>query len=132
MENIIVLTNNNQYIDLISIYINSLTPLQFLTFSYTSTRILKLYTQSEEEICNGTVIVKNNKIDFNQSFNKVENTNYSSAIITDQTFINNLINIYEQFKINMLQTTIDINGVSYNSNSYISINDKNYYVLNKI
>ena len=132
MSSIILLSNNSDNTDIIATYINYLTPLQNMTFSYTATRILELYKENDEEICKGTVNLKNIKIEYNPDFYKIEKTNYSSAIITDQTFINNLMFFYDEFKVDMLETTINIEGITYNSNSYISINEVNYYILNQM
>jgi hypothetical protein len=131
MSSIILLSNNSDNTDIIATFINYLTPLQNMTFSYTATRILELYKENDEEICKGTVNLKNIKIEYNPDFYKTEKTNYSSAIITDQTFINNLMFFYDEFKVDMLETTINIEGITYNSNSYISINEVNYYILNQ-
>ena len=131
MSSIILLSNNSDNRDIIATFINYLAPLQNMTFSYTATRILELYKENDEEICKGTVNLKNIKIEYNPDFYKTEKTNYSSAIITDQTFINNLMFFYDEFKIDMLETTINIEGITYNSNSYISINEVNYYILNQ-
>jgi hypothetical protein len=132
MSSIILLTNNSENIDIIANFIDYLSPLQNLTFSYKSTRLLDLYTDNNEEMCKGDLKLHNFKIDVYSEFNKTENCNYSSAIITDHTFINNLMLFYDEFKIDMLETTININGITYNSNSYISINNINYYILNQI
>ena len=132
MSSIILLTNNSENIDIIANFIDYLSPLQNLTFSYKSIRLLDLYTDNNEEICKGDLKLHNFKIDVYSEFNKTENCNYSSAIITDKTFINNLMLFYDEFKIDMLETTINISGITYNSNSYISINNINYYILNQI
>ena len=42
MSSIILLSNNSDNRDIIATFINYLTPLQNMTFSYTATRILEL------------------------------------------------------------------------------------------
>jgi hypothetical protein len=52
-----------------------------------------------------------------------------SAIVTDQTFINNLTYFINMFSVYIDLTTVNIEGTSYVCNSYISLSGKKYYIL---
>lgn len=131
MSSTILLTNSNET-NLISSFLDMLTPLQTLTNTYYVTRILYLSTIDNIEICSGSVKLKNKYIDYNPEFSKTENMNYSSAIITDQTFIDTILYFLPDFNIPILDTTITINSIKYFCNKSLKINEKYYYVLEQI
>jgi hypothetical protein len=132
MTNTILLTNNNETLNLIAYFLDNLTPLQTLTNTYYVTRILDLSSIDNIEICSGLVKLKNKYIDYNPEFSKTENTNYSSAIITDHTFVNNILYFLPDFNIPILDTNVIVGSVKYFCNKSIQINEKYYYVLEQI
>ncbi len=132
MSSTILLTNNNTNINLIQYFIESLTTLQILTQSYKVSRTLELYTNDNIEICKGTVKLNNIHIVHNPIFEKIENINYSTAIITDPDFINNMLYFINNFSKTILDTIIIINDVKYSCNKYIELGGKNYYILSQM
>lgn len=132
MSNIILLTNNQDNINLINVFLDDLTPLQTLTHSYKIIRILELSINDNIETCKGIVKLSNIHIEYKPEFTKIENMNYTSSIITDTEFINNLLFFVNDYSNEILDTTIIINNISYKCNKFIDIADKNYYILEQI
>jgi hypothetical protein len=130
--NTILLTNNNNNINFINFFIDSLTTLQILTQSYSITRTLELSIVDSIEKCRGIVTVNNIHFNHHQTFEKIENIEFLSAIIRDETFINNLLLLQNDFSSSILDTTIIVNDITYKCNKYIEIADKNYYILNQM
>jgi hypothetical protein len=132
MSSTILLTNNSDNYNLIQYFIESLTTLQILTQSYKVSRTLELFTIDNIEISKGTVKLNNIHFVHNPIFEKVENINYSTAIITDTDFINNILYFANNFSKSILESIIIINGQQYNCNKFVELGSKNYYILNQI
>jgi hypothetical protein len=128
----ILLTNNNNNINFIEYFLDSLTTLQILTNSYTINRTLQLSVIDNIESCHGIVKLSNVHINHTPVFEKVENIEFISAIIKDQTFINNLLLFQNDYSNTILDTEVIINNDRYHCNKYIEIADKKYYILNQI
>jgi hypothetical protein len=63
---------------------------------------------------------------------KNDNIDYSSAIVKDQTFVNNLLYFQNDYSIPLLEIKIKIDNTFFICNKYIEISDKNYYILNQM
>jgi hypothetical protein len=132
MNQTILLTNNNDDINLVNTFVTYLTSLQDSTNSFKVSRELELLTIDDIETCNGIVSLSNIYFEYNPIFEKKEAMNYSSAIIKDETYINNLLFFENDFSKSILDITITVDNIKYNSNKFIEIGTKNHYILNKI
>jgi hypothetical protein len=70
MSSTILLTNNNQEINLIDTFIESLTPLQSLTNSFNILRTLELSTINDIQTCKSSVLLSNKYYEYNPQFEK--------------------------------------------------------------
>lgn len=120
-----LLTLNNQNIDLVHHYID-----EILSRIYTQSPAIKtLYLTLE----NGVENIKGVVVKDGTTYTKEDNRNFSSAIVSDATFINNsiyFINLYAD----IIQEEIK---VIYNSNTYsikksLVIGNKRFYVLENL
>ena len=132
MSSTILLTNNNQEINLIDTFIESLTPLQSLTNSFNILRTLELSTINDIQTCKSSVLLSNKYYEYNPQFEKNDNIDYSSAIVKDQTFVNNLLYFQNDYSIPLLEIKIKIDNTFFICNKYIEISDKNYYILSQM
>jgi hypothetical protein len=119
----LLLTNNINNIDLIDYFVNNVT-MPYPTFpDQQVSRTLNLFTENGFDKCKG-VVVRNET-----TFTKEETRDYKSAMVTDQTFINNLTYFINMFSVYIDLTTVNIEGTNYVCNSYISLSGKKYYIL---
>ena len=115
----IYISNNSSNIDLIDYFLNSISYVS----SSNITKSLILKTIDNQENCVGKVIIDDKTI-----YTKSENQCYTCATITDENIVNTL-NIFSSNAIPMSNINISINETSYYCNSFISISNKNYYIL---
>jgi hypothetical protein len=119
----LLLTNNINNIDLIDYFVNNVT-MPMPTFPGQQVdRTLLLYKDNQFDKCKGVVVREGT------TYTKEETREYASAIVTDQTFINNLTYFINMFSVYIDLTTVNIEGTSYVCNSYISLSGKKYYIL---
>jgi hypothetical protein len=119
----LLLTNNINNIDLIDYFVNNVT-MPMPTFpDQQISRTLELYSDNSLDKCKGIVVRDNT------TYTKEETRDYKSAIVTDQTFINNLTYFINMFSVYIQLTNVNIEGTNYVCNSYISLSGKKYYIL---
>ena len=113
------ISNNSSNIDLIDYFLHSISYVSSsnITKSLTFTKI------NNEDNCLGQII-----IDDKTTYTKSENLCYTCCIITDQSLID-ILNIFSSNAIPMSNIYVSIEGVNYYCNSFISISNKNYYIL---
>jgi hypothetical protein len=122
----LLLTNNINNIDLIDYFVNNVT-MPMPTFpDQQISRTLELYSDNSLDKCKGIVVRDNT------TYTKEETRDYKSAIVTDQTFINNLTYFINMFSVYIDLTTVNIEGTNYVCTSYISLSGKKYYILTSV
>jgi hypothetical protein len=121
----LLLTHNSRNINLVDYFIYSNGDYDRVTtdenVNYKSSLILN--KENDVEICKGI-----NKIN-NTEYMKTEIMNYSSGLITDETFINNLNYFLTSYKLSVKPTHIEIEGTKYYTDTRIIINGRAFYVL---
>ena len=117
----IYISNNSSNIDLIDYFLNSIS---YVSSSNVTKSLIFSKNNNTENVL-GTVVVDNKT-----TYVKSENLCYSCCIITDQTLIDTL-NIFSSDVVAMSNIYVSFEGigVNYYCNSFISISNKNYYIL---
>jgi len=112
---------NNNNIDLVDFYVYNIG-----NHHYGDNVVRNLYLSTENSIEKVKGVVTYDGI----VYTKEENRNYTSAIISDSTFINNLL-----YFINLYGMTLDrrlhvhLNGQEYKVQTWITISNERFYIL---
>jgi hypothetical protein len=122
----LLLTNNINNYDLIDYFVNNVTMPFGIRPDETVDRTLILSTVDGLEKCKGVVVREG------VTYTKEETRNYTSALVSDQTFISNLTYFINMFRIDIPLTTVSVDGTNYQCNSYISLSGKPYYILTSV
>jgi hypothetical protein len=122
----LLLTNNINNYDLIDYFVNNATMPLGIRPDEIVDRTLILSTVDGLEKCKGVVITEG------VTYTKEETRNYTSALVSDQTFITNLTYFINMFRIDIPLTTVSVDGTNYQCNSYISLSGKLYYILTSV
>ena len=122
----LLLTNNINNYDLIDYFVNNATMPLGIRPAEIVDRTLILSTVDGLEKCKGVVITEG------VTYTKEETRNYTSALVSDQTFISNLSYFINMFRIDIPLTTVSVDGTNYQCNSYISLSGKLYYILTSV
>jgi hypothetical protein len=117
----LLLSRNSSNLDLVDSFLNSIT--NYYDDNTPITRVLDLTTNNGVETVKGTVTINDTV------FTKTNATNYSSAVVNDQTFINNLSVFISSFQLNIVPLTVNLDGNTYYCNSYITLGPKRFYIL---
>jgi len=122
----LLLTNNINNYDLIDYFVNNVTMPFGIRPDETVDRTLILSTVDGLEKCKGVVVREG------VTYTKEETRNYTSSLVSDQTFITNLTYFINMFRIDIPLTTVSVDGTNYQCNSYISLSGKPYYILTSV
>jgi len=126
---IILLNNTSTNVNIVDTFLNSLNNLG-INFNSTKTYNLTFYLDSSgNQWIEGNLIVTDNGK--STSYKKIQQTNYSTGIITDNTIIQNFNYIISNLIITIDTIQISYNSNTYTCNSYFQINNNKYYILNK-
>jgi hypothetical protein len=117
-----LLQNNSQNIDLIDFYINNNGPR--FGVQQPQQKTLELTVQNSIEKIKGIVLSEG------ILYTKEEARNFSSAIVSDATFINNLIFFINLFA-EQLESPVQVNynSVNYVVKKSINVGNKRFYIL---
>jgi hypothetical protein len=119
-----LLLSNGSGVDLIDYFLNSFQTFDIMNSMNKINRTLILDTVNELQTCTGTVVV-NDSI----TYTKSEQRNYSLSIVSDATFINNLIYFINLYRAPITKVTINYQGTIYVCTSTITINNSRFYIL---
>lgn len=124
MSGIPLLISNTNGIDLIDYFLNSFQVFEIMNSQNKIDKTLTLETVNELQTCTGTVMVNDTT-----TYVKTEQRNYSLAVLSDQTFINNLIYFINLYRSSIPKITINYQGTIYVCTSTITINSSRFYIL---
>jgi hypothetical protein len=119
-----LLLSNASGIDLIDYFLHSFQSFDVMNSMNKVERTLTLDTVSELQTCTGTIVVNNST-----TYTKSEQRNYSLSIVSDQTFINNLIYFINLYRATIPKVTVNYQGTVYICTSTITINSSRFYIL---
>jgi hypothetical protein len=124
MNGIPLLISNGSGIDLIDYFLNSFQVFEIMNSQNKVDKTLTLETINELQTCTGRVVVNDST-----TYVKTEQRNYSLSIVSDQTFINNLLYFINLYRSSIPKITIDYQGTVYVCTSTITINSSRFYIL---
>jgi hypothetical protein len=120
----LLLSRNANNVDLIDYFINNNGD-RFSMHDPNASITRTLILNKPDNIETGKGIVVNNTTEYV----KTERMNYSSAVISDQTFINNLSYFINMYQLNIRPVTIELESVSYYCSTYITVGNNIFYIL---
>ncbi len=124
MSAIPLLISNASGIDLVDYFLNSFQVFEIMNSQNKVDKTLTLETVNDLQTCTGTVVVNDST-----TYVKTEQRNYSLAIVSDQTFINNLIYFINLFRAVIPKISVNYQGTLYICTSTITINNSRFYIL---
>lgn len=123
----LIITNNNQNINLIDYTINTLRNYQYIQDENIISQSLRLETNNSSQQISGTLVFNLNNSQ--TTLSKTTVINYESSIKNSTTFINNLSNLLTDFCINIKPIDIYYNNLQYRCNKTLNINGVIFYFL---
>ena len=124
MNGIPLLISNGSGIDLIDYFLNSFQVFEIMNSQNKVDKTLILETINDLQTCTGRVVVNDST-----TYVKTEQRNYSLSIVSDQTFINNLVYFINLYRVSIPKITINYQGTIYVCTSTITINSSRFYIL---
>lgn len=124
MSGIPLLISNASGVDLIDYFLNSFQVFEIMNSQNKIDKSLSLNTINELQTCTGKVVVNDTT-----TYIKTEQRNYSLAIVSDQTFISNLIYFINLYRTTIPTIYINYEGTMYVCSSSITINSSRFYIL---
>lgn len=124
MSAIPLLLSNVSGFDLVDYFLNSFQVFEIMNSQNKIDKTLTFETVNALQTCTGTVIVNDTT-----TYVKTEQRNYSLAIVSDQTFINNLIYFINLYRMSIPKININYEGTVYICTSTITINNSRFYIL---
>jgi hypothetical protein len=124
MNGIPLLISNGSGIDLVDYFLNSFQVFDIMNSQNKVDKTLVLEIINELQTCTGRVVVNDST-----TYVKSEQRNYSLSIVSDQTFINNLLYFINLYRASIPKITIDYQGTTYVCASTITINSSRFYIL---
>jgi hypothetical protein len=126
----IILTNNNQNINLVDFLLNNLKNYDYSREENIISQTIRLETINTTQQGNATLVYNSNGTPI--TLTKTAVINYETAMRTDPAFIANMTVLLADFQVNMLPIIVYYNNATYRTNKYININGVNFYFLDPI